>query len=486
VKRASGRPALVVLLAFCGSFVVYLVAFALPYNLFAYAARSPLSLGEITERGRPHAAVFLLAFAALFGLYVLAYRACRLQPRGWLVPLVFVCGLALGLVMTLTYPIGAGDVIDYVTHGEELAFHGENPLVVPPAEIPGAVFARYSAYRYVSPNYGPVWMWISALVVGVVGRSSLAFNLLGFKLVAVAAHALTSLLVYAVLRRRAPSFALAGLLFFAWNPLLIYEFAANGHNDAVMVAFAVLGIYFWEKDRPLPMLAAITFSFLVKVPMVLLVPFLLVSAARRREPGRGFWIRLVGGGAFVFALVAVLYFSLPNPLGAFFNLSDRSDLFTHSLPAIGVLTLRLLGIEAVAAQTLVRSAALMLLWSWFIVRLWRTWTTPAHTLRHIYDVVLFLLLFVTPWFQAWYVTWIVALAALYPRATAPAQAGLFSMTVLISYVVFGFAWFWFLSFANWGNSLGINLAAVATTYLVPWGYTAWLWLGPRRRRKAVT
>ena len=91
----------------------------------------------------------------------------------------------------------------------------------------------------------------------------------------------------------------------------------------------------------------------------------------------------------------------------------------------------------------------------------------------------------TPWFQAWYVTWIVALAALYPRPTAPAQAGLFSLTVLISYVVFGFAWFWFLSFANWGNALGINLAAVATTYLVPGGNTAWLWLGQRRGREAV-
>ncbi len=479
MKRATSRPALTILLVFCASFVLYLVALVLPYNLFTHVADAPVSLGEIAGRATLPAAAFLLTFVTLFGLYALAYRTCRRHPDERLVPLVLLCGLALALLLTLTYPVGAGDVVDYVSHGEELAYYGLNPLVVPPADVPGSVFARYSAFRHATPNYGPLWMWISALVVGVLDTGSLAVNLLGFKLVAVAAYAVQALLIYVILRRRAPSCALAGLLFFAWNPLILYEFAANGHNDATMMAFALLGILLWEQKRPLLMVAALTLSLLVKVPTAPLLLLFLLAAARQRGTGRVFWVPLITGGLLALALVGLAYLSLPAPLEALTNLSGRSDLFTHSLPAIVELTFRLGGMGRESAQSVARSAALLALGAWYAAQLWKTWRTPSGALQHAYNVVLFLLLFVTPWFQPWYVTWLVALAALRPYNTAPTQAGLFSLTVLGSYVVYGFAWFWFVSFANWGNCLGINLVAVGTTYLLPWSYTAWLWLRAR-------
>lgn len=73
-----------------------------------------------------------------------------------------------------------------------------------------------------------------------------------------------------------------------------------------------------------------------------------------------------------------------------------------------------------------------------------------------------------------------ALAALFPRPEAPLQAGLFSLTVVFSYVVYGFVWFWIPHQANWGNTLGITLMAVATTYFIPWGYTLRVWWRLRR------
>ncbi|MCS7178820.1 MAG: hypothetical protein RML46_07765 [Anaerolineae bacterium] len=516
------RPPAVIVVAFGASFLLYLFGLVLPYSLFAHVAQTPVSFPEIARREPLPAVLFLATFLALFGLYSWVYRTCCRHPRQVSPALLLFCGLVLAVLLIFAYPVGAGDVVDYVTHGEELFYYRENPLVVPPGHLPDAVFARYSVYRMVPSNYGPLWTWVSALVVGAVGRESLALNLLGFKAVAVAAYLAQAGLVYAILRRRNPDLASAGLAFFAWNPLVLYEFAANGHNDAAMMAFALLGIYFWERRCPWLMTTALTFSFLIKIPTAPLLPLFLLASWRDqplvaqdlscdglvrhplRPPGsvpdgkstpyeqrsaaerrpRGFAsvrrvLLLVGLSGM---LVALAYLSLPDPLAALTNLSTRSGLLTHSLPAVLSRSLRLAGMTEKAAGMVAQLAALGAFAIAFFLQLVRTWRRPGAVLRHAFDLMLFLLLFTTPWFQPWYVTWAVALAALLPRPEAPLQAGLFSLTVVFSYVVYGFVWFWIPHQANWGNTLGITLIAVATTYAIPWGYTLRVWwrTGPSR------
>lgn len=476
------RPFAVLFLTFALSFTLYLVSLVLPYNLFEHVAQSPTSMPEIAQRQRLPAVLFLLTFLTLFALYVLAYRTCRRHPRPKLVPFILACGLGFGLLLSFTYPIGAGDVIDYVSYGEELAHFGANPLVTPPAQFGDAAFARYSGYRHATSNYGPLWTWLSALVVRVLGRESLGLNLLGFKGVAIAAYVVQALAIYAILRRRDPESAPAGLLFFAWNPLILYEFAANGHNDATMMAFAMLGVLFWELERPLLLTAALTLSLLVKIPTLPLLPLFLLAAARRRQPERPLWDTLAYGGLAALGLIALAYLSLPDSGAALTNLSGRSGLFTHSLPTIGKLLLQLGGLEGATAETIARTTALAALGIWYLFQIWRTWQNPDGAILHAYNVVLFLLLFATLWFQPWYVTWLVALAALAPTPNARTQAGLFSLSVMGSYVIYGFVWFWIPRFANWANCLGINLLAVGSTFLPPWTYTIWQWVSRGKSR----
>jgi hypothetical protein len=482
-QQGGVSPALILLLAFFISFSLYLIAFALPYNLFTYVDNSPLSFPEIAQRERIPAAIFLLAFATLFVLYILAYRICRYHPSVWPASLIILSGLGLALALITTYPVGATDVIDYVSYGEELAHLGANPLVTPPASVEGGVFTHYSAYRYTTSNYGPVFTWVSALVVRIMGRESLALNLLGFKVVAIVAYLVQAMAIYGILRRRQPEFATAGLLMFAWNPLILYEFAANAHNDATMMAFALVGILFWDRRRPFLMTAFLTASLLVKIPTAPLLPLFVLSAARQESSTRQFWTTLIGCGLVAIAIVAATYMPLPDYREALTNLAGRSDLFTHSLPTIVSGVLRLRGLEETTSRAAARTAALATLVIWYIVQLWRTWRQPSSVLLRAYDTMLFLLLFVTLWFQPWYVTWLVALSALRPRDTTPAQAGLFSFTVLISYVIYGFVWFWLSDIANWGYTLGINLIAVGTSFLAPWAYTAWLWVRSRAESK---
>ena len=185
-------------------------------------------------------------------------------------------------------------------------------------------------------------------------------------------------------------------------------------------------------------------------------------------------------------LAGLAYLSLPQGFEAVLKLVSRSDLFTHSLPALANLALQLTGMDQVTAQNLTKALALAVLGAWYALQLARTWRAPASVLGHSYAVILFLLLLATPWFQPWYVTWLVALASLYPHPAAPAQAGLFSSTALTSYLVYGFVWLWYARIGNWGKTLGVTLVAVGTTYLVPWAYTVWLWLRRKDGPAAVS
>lgn len=477
MKRIHPGFGLIIIL--CVAFLLYAFVLVLPYSLLTYAPSAPISLGEIADREVLPALLFLGMFLAQFGLYALAIAICRRHAQAQLAPVILIGGVAMSLLLMLTYPIGASDAVEYVNHGEALAYHGLNPLVVPIVDVPGAAFVEHSVFLYVTPNYGPVWIWISALVVRIMGQESLALNLFGFKLVAILSYVALALLIHRILRRRAPGDALAGLVFFAWNPLILYEFAVNGHNDAVMMALALLGILFWQQRRFLWMVAALTLSFLIKIPTILLLPLFLLAVARRQERGRDFWRILGVGGLLSLILIGAAYASLPDFAASLTNLSGRSHLFTHSLPTLVALMLRIGGLGESTAQAIVRAAAVAALGIWTVIQAWNVWQRPSRVLGYAYNVILFLLLFITPWFQPWYVTWLVALAALRPHPRAPTQAGLLSLTVIASYVVYGFAWFWFVEFANWGYTLGINALAVATTFLVPWAYMAWLWLRAR-------
>jgi hypothetical protein len=476
------QPEVVLPLVFGLSFLLYLTTLVLPYNLFTYVEDSPISLPEMAQRERAPAVVFLSTFATLFLLYALAYRSCRRRRNHRLALLILVLGLAMALLLSQTYPGGAIDMLDYVSQGEALAFFGTNPMATPPVQNEGAVFTPYSAHRYTSSPYGPVFTWISAGVVRLLGQESLLVNVVGFKFLAIAAYLAQALLIYLILLKRRPDLAAAGLLLFAWNPLILYEFAVNAHNDALMMAFALLGILFWEYERPILMTVSLCLSFLTKIPTAPLLPLLLLADARRQERRGDAWMTLLAGGMTALLVVGAAYLSLPDARESLAHLSRQSDLFTHSLPTVAQLLLRRRGMEVAAAQSIVRRVTLAALAILYAFKLWRTWRHPAAVLSHIYDVILFLLLFATPWFQPWYVTWLVALAALYPHNTAPAQAGIFAASVMTSYIVYGFVWFWIPDIANWSEALGITLLAVLTTYPIPWIQAAWIWSRSLRKR----
>lgn len=471
-KTIDDQPVLrsaLLALAWLASYLLYYWTLVRPYWLYTYLPTPRLSMGLIANRQPGPALVFLLGFAALFGLYAAAYILCKKLHAPALIAAIGLCGLILAVVLVPVYPIGANDMFGYITAGELLASYDTNPMVYPPNHVPDLPLTKYNAYAHMPPNYGPLWTWMEAAVAGIVGKPDLTALTLGFKAIAVAGYVATCIVLVVLLRRRAPNQVAAGLLAFAWNPLVLFEVAVNAHNDVWIGFWVLLAILFWEMRRPLWMLVALTLAVLIKVPVAPLLPLFFLAAWRLEPTGQG-RRRLLSNGALLVAVIVVgSYLSLPEGLKGLANLKGRTELFTHSLPAVVNLALGL-ALPEKTAKVVAGAMTALAFGGYFALQLRNAWRTPREVVRLGFNTILFLLLVCMSWFQPWYLLWIIPLAAVYPRPDTVAQVGLFAPCCVWSYLVFGFIWYWFMETGSWGNGLVIELMAVIVTFAVSWEY----------------
>lgn len=475
---------------------VYLLAFVRPYALLRYWNVPLLDLGKIAQRNPGWAAEFVGAFLALFALYALAVWLCGARQPGpsqdgglqsgdtWTLIIVVVVGtLVLSGTLMTVYPIGAGDVFDYVVHGILLARYHVSPHVAVGASFPQEPLVSFSGWRHYPSYYGPLWSWLEAAVDLAAGPQNLLANLLGFKVLAIAGLLCCVWLIARITAWRAPDRVLPGLVFFAWNPLALYEAAANAHNDFVMLAFVLAAFLAWQRRRWVWAVTAMTLAVLIKVPPLPLLGLLGVAVVAQAPGWAAKLYRAAMAAMMVVAVAGMAYLTLPQGLPSVLTLRSRADLFTHSLPTVVVLLLRFVAPRA-TAESLTRVAALFAFEVAVAWKAWQTWQKPERLPRASFEAVTFLLLFATLWFQPWYTLWLVALAAILGNtegaSSAQKLAGLFSLAVTWAYVVYGFAWFWFAPQMNWGNALGVQATGFIVTYTLPLAYLigrAW-----RRRR----
>jgi hypothetical protein len=210
-----------------------------------------------------------------------------------------------------------------------------------------------------------------------------------------------------------------------------------------------------------------------------------LAAWRLTPTARARWRLLWSSGLVVAGIVAASYLSLPEGVRGLVNLQGRTDLFTHSLPAIVKLLLGL-ALPQETAMLLAGLATALAFLGYVLVQLANAWLQPQDAVRLAFNVLLFLLLTCMSWFQPWYLIWIVPLAAVYPRPNAPFQMGLFALCTSWSYIVFGFVWFWIISVGSWGKGLGIESLAVTNTYALSWIYAIVSGLREKGRKQAVS
>jgi hypothetical protein len=288
------------------------------------------------------------------------------------------------------------------------------------------------------------------------------------------------------------------LLFYVWNPLLLVEFAGNGHNDVVMLTFVLLAFWLHLEGQWRLAALALGLATLVKLAAVVFVPgylWLLLwegAGAARGQPGvrrlaLGAWR---GAQALAVMLVAWVALYLPvweglHTLQALVS-GPANRLYLHTLAAaawwnVPELLANVLGVTGDREQFMgsVRQSLDANLRVWLMgllglvafVVTWRARTFPRALTA--WGWVAIAAVVAQGWFWPWYASWAVVPAALAPSRRLRKAAVVFSVSALLLYVEEQILGQHFKLFFDWS---GVFVMAPPLVYIL------FSWLAEVRRR----
>jgi len=366
-------------------------------------------------------ALYYGATIGLFALYVWLLALCRqgalrdrrVRTLALLFPVLFNLGLLLGR------PYLAIDLASYIAGGYLGSTGGSNPYVQPVSSLMGTPFGTsLEAFGWrpthgVQP-YGPLWVQCEVIVLRLTHDVPTAAFLL--KALVVAASLGSAALIWAILGRVRPADQLLGTLLYLWNPVIIVEFAAEGHNDALMVLCVLAALLLTLGGRPALALIALLLGVLAKYVPLILLPALLAyfwfGCHDRRERVRLGTLILLGLFAGL-GLGALFYRPLWAGAATFQGLREQGTA-EISASITGGMTWGLMHSPLRGAPKLLLSAVLDGIFAVSVLPAsWRVRDT-AGLLRACASISLVYVLLVSSYYFPWYAALPLALLALCP------------------------------------------------------------------------
>jgi alpha-1,6-mannosyltransferase len=375
-------------------------------------------------------AALVSVVALMFGAYVLAVRhAGRLSARAVIATIV-----ALHIFVLLAPPLVSTDVFSYQFYARIFSDYHANPYLHGPH-----AFALDPLYPFIGAKwvkmpstYGPVFTGLSA----VMAPLSISASVLAYKGIAAISSLAAIALTWATARLRGldpvKAVALVGL-----NPLLVVYGVGGGHNDLLMLAVLMGGVYLLLRHRDRLGGASIVLASAIKLTGGLLAPFALADARgplkrrRARELVIGGALAAVATAALAFAMFGTGSLHLLGTLRRVQNLGDW-----HSIP--GFISTRL-GLGSLGHATgIALGGVFVIVFGWLLRRVWRgeldwidgaAWATAA-------------MLATASSLLPWYVAWLMPLAALASDRrivrTSMAMTGLVIGITLLGYIPHGY------------------------------------------------
>ncbi len=425
------RHALLII-AGIGCELLYLFYFVRQFPLLQHY-QELLDLGGITNHSPTGFMMFVVTMTVAFALFGMAlWRTFNHADKSTLW-LILGLGGVFAFTMAFVYPTTAIDIFSYITQSVILLQYHANPMITPAAYFPNdPIMALAGGLGSRGTPYGPLALLIDAIPTLLVGKNVLA-NLLLLKFMFSTMLLVEAYLAYRILRDYAPNLALVGALFIAWNPFMLFDFSANGHNDVVVMLFVLLAVLALVKEHPVLAFAFIIASVLTKYTTALLVPLFFLHGIVHQPDHRArlmYLLKIIGVSLL---LVAILYGPFWSGTRTFESLLSEDQSYISSFSTmLFEITPTPLPLEQ--GKLLGRIVfALCYLYALFLA----TRNKPT-MLRGCFFALFFFLAFGTSKFQIWYAIWPAALAAVTPQRTILATTFLLTYGAMLSNCVYQF------------------------------------------------
>ena len=311
-----------------GSFVAQTLPRAFPWltRLF-WTQQFPglvAALSHVSWLNLEAASPFAAANLALLGLglagllLLLAGSACRraakdrLQKRPMFVLLLTICLFTLlfgVLFVLLPGGLSQGTLLDGL-YGRLVYVYHANPYLVDPAALTrDPLYRALAPGSFVTPQVGPLWLDLTVLPAWLARADPLKVVLI-FRAVGLALHLANALLIWGILTKLKPETRLTGLLFYAWNPVILLLGVSEVPVNLATLFFLLFGVFLLQRRSLLLGWACCVLAALINPFCVLLLPLFLRALSKEARlvsrGGRVFWWLLC---VLLTALIVVLAYA---------------------------------------------------------------------------------------------------------------------------------------------------------------------------------
>jgi hypothetical protein len=337
----------------------------------------------------------------MFLSYAVALRAARyLSRRAVLLSIAALNGLVL-----VAPPLLSTDLFSYIAYGRLGGTYGINPYLYGPNVISFDPLYHLVGlqWQHTPTAYGPLFTALSYPLAGL----NIATSVFAYKGIAALSLLAVVVLVWhaAQLRGIDPikAVALVGL-----NPVIVIYGVGGGHNDMLMLALLVAGIYVLLRQREGTGGAMIIAATAIKLTAGMLLPFAIAASAGRRVATSG-RARIVAGAAIAAAAFGILGLVMFGSgtlhlLGTLSTIQGEGGI--HSIPGFILNALGLTDLDPLVGSLLRVGYAIWLVWL-----MWRVWIGELDWITAAGWATVGLLIS-AGLLMPWYIAWLIPLAAL--------------------------------------------------------------------------
>lgn len=221
-------------------------------------------------------ALILVALYALYGFTLNAAKKGALSTS-----LVWRLLMIVGGILVFAYPAAFSyDFFNYLFTAKTVLVYHQNPYVITPLQFSGIdPWTNFMRWTHLTSAYTPLWIGMSlvpylfGLGYFVLVLFSMKFLIAGFFVLACWAMTRTAVKP----QDRESAYTLAA---FALHPLLLIETLVSGHNDIVLVAFALLAVGLYVKKSYTGAWLLLSLSIAAKFMTIFLLPVFILKRGK--------------------------------------------------------------------------------------------------------------------------------------------------------------------------------------------------------------
>lgn len=198
----------------------------------------------------------LVGFYGLYAASLHQVQKGKLTAKGLWCVVLLLTGILL-----FSYPAFSYDIFNYMFTAKTVLVYHKNPYAVIPLQFAGVEpWLSFMRWTHLPSAYTPLWIFLT-LPAYLMGFGYFLTTLWSIKAIAAAGYVGTIWFVGKLLAKTDPKHKVLGMAVIALNPLVIFESLVSGHNDIVMMAFAMMSLY----SRSLLLMAVATATKLMTI-----------------------------------------------------------------------------------------------------------------------------------------------------------------------------------------------------------------------------